>query len=177
MSKLYVCDAGTPNGSPNGDGKKAEVDDASQSSSSSNRSGQREFKDAIRKRDNECVFCASRAEPLEAAHIIPVEQKDILNDHGNCTRYGVCSIMDTANGVLLCWACHKCFDANLVCINSVTGVLTISEALLSNEPEKWNPLVGRVVPASSSTWPSTAMLQYRETALLKASEDRQRHVL
>jgi hypothetical protein len=107
---------------------------------------------------------AYRLEKLDRVHLLllPVEQKHLLQDRNNCAKFGVSSIMDTANGILLCWGCHKCFDANLVCINSDSGQLSIADALLSNEKEKWSPLVRRVVPVSLGTWPTKALLKYRE---------------
>ena len=143
-SKLYVCENTSPDGSPGG--KKADVGEGSQSSRNSNRSGQSEFSEAVRWRDKStCVFCGSTSVELEAAHMIPVKQYDLLRDYNNNTKYGIGSVMDTANGILLCCNCHKCFDAYLVCIDPATGKLLIAEALLANEPDKWKRLQDRIV--------------------------------
>jgi hypothetical protein len=169
-SKLYACEKGSPDGSPGG--KEANVGEGSQSSISSNRSGQVEFSEALRRRDKGiCVFCKSNAR-LEGAHFIPVKQKDLLNDPSNCTKYGISSIMDTTNGILLCWDCHKCFDANLVCIDPITGNLNLTDALLANEGDKWKSLVGHNVPASTVTWPTNELLKFREDAMFVATKAR-----
>jgi hypothetical protein len=174
-NKLYVHDESTPTESPEAKKLHSFVDEGSQSAGSSSRSGQSEFRTALLNRDGmQCVFCGCQNPPLEAAHVLPVEQRHLLQDRNNCAKFGVNSIMDTANGILLCWGCHKCFDANLVCINSDSGQLSIADALLSNEKEKWSPLVGRVVPVSLGTWPTKALLKYREELMKEASERRQR---
>ena len=104
ITKLYVCDKDSPTTSPGG---KTIPDDAasSQSKISSNRSGQTEFRDSILRRDkNKCVFCGTTTPPIEAAHVLPVEQKNILLDEDKCILYGIHSIMDSSNGIALCWA-------------------------------------------------------------------------
>jgi hypothetical protein len=165
ISKLYVHANTSPDSSPVGDGKKGgEKVDSSEGSQTSSRSGQGEFSEALLRRDILCVFCRRDA-ALEAAHIIPVDEKGVLNEPANCALYGISSINDTANGILLCRACHKCVDSNLVCINSTTGKLRISDALLSNEPEKWASLVNITVPISTVTWPSKQLLKFREDAM------------
>ena len=163
ISKLYVSGNTSPDGSPNG--KKSDVSEGSQSSKGS-RCGQSEFSQALRRRDDgSCVFCYSNIEPLEGAHFIPVKQRDLLNDPKNRRKYGISSIMDTINGILLCWGFHKCFDANLVCIDPLSGKLLIADALLANEPDKWERLVGHTVPVSDGTWPTCELLKFREDAM------------
>jgi predicted restriction endonuclease len=149
VSKVYVfCDGASPDSSPAENENKAKALDE-KSDSSSIRSGQGEFSESITRRDNRsCVFCGTNSEGLlEAAHYLPVKQKSLLMDSAQCVRY-IYSIIYTANGILLCRYCHKCFDANLVCIDAETGKLQIAEALLTNEPEKWKDLLDRVVPAT-----------------------------
>jgi hypothetical protein len=80
--------------------------------------------------------------------------------------------MDTTNGILLCWGCHKCFDANLVCIDPMTGILDITDALLANERTKWTKLVGHTVPVSTVTWPTNELLKFREDAMHVATNAR-----
>ena len=54
-----------------------------------------------------------------------------------------------SNGIILCWGCHKCFGANLVCVDSNSGKLCVADALLSCESEKWQKLVDRDVPTGT----------------------------
>ena len=172
LCKLYVCDDASPNGSPANGKKGVDVDEreGSHASNSSNRSGQREFRDALLRRDKGvCVFCGA-VDNLEGAHYLPVEQKELLEDPAQCTRFGIGSIMDSANGILLCWACHKCFDADLVCISSESGKLVIADALLANEREKWECLIDHI-PKVRYTWPSKELLKFREKALRDATEE------
>jgi len=174
VSKLYVHDDSSPTTSPGG--KNADYDEAaSQSSKDSNRSGQTEFNEAILRRDgSKCVFCGSSSPPLEAGHVLPVAQKHLLLDEEVRATFGICSIMDSQNGIALCWACHKCFDAHLVCIDSVSGKLLITNALLANESDKWKELVGKVVPRSSVAWPAQELLKFREDAQSEATAERHR---
>ena len=131
-------------------------------SNDSCRIGQRDFFDSLRRRDNSsCVFCGSTSQ-LEGAHIIPHEQKSLLNDSAECVKYEISSINQTANGFLLCWTCHKRFDANLVYIHPDSSKLVITNALLVNETEKWQGLVDHFVPAALYGWPSKELLKYRE---------------
>ena len=180
VSQLYVHSDQSPTTSPTtsrrsrvlafAGGKKA---DASEGSQKSSRSGQTEFHDAILRRDKgKCVFCSSSESSLEGAHILPVEKKDILNDPSVCARFCIGSINDASNGILLCWACHKCFDHNLVCIDPDDGKLLVSDALLANEPDKWNALVGQVVPRGQYAWPSRQLLLFRHEAMVAATAER-----
>lgn len=170
VSKVYaICNDVSPDSSPVA--KEIDVvDEISEASSiGTGRSGQREFTESINRRDNgACVFCGTSDGLLEAAHYLPVEQKAMLNDFDQCVKYNICSIMDSANGILLCGHCHRCFDANLVCIDSETGILRIADSLLANEREKWSHLVGRVVSASRVAWPCKQLLKYREEAMQEA---------
>ena len=105
----------------------ADVDEGSQSSMTSissgqsefSCSGQTEFSAALWRRDDRCVFCNSSGPhaQLEGAHVLPVELKNLLHERSNCEKFGIDSIMDTANGITLCSECHQCFDRNLVCID------------------------------------------------------------
>ena len=92
---------------------------------------------------------------------------------GQREYYEIATINDIKNGILLCWNCHKCFDASLVCIDADSGTLVVADALLSNE-ERWAALKGSAVRASSSPfWPSKQLLKFREDALRSATEQRQ----
>ena len=160
-SKLYACDDTSSDGSIENTGDVEEL----QSSITSNGSEQDEFSNAVRRRDqNRCVYCSAENEQLQAARMIPVEQKCHLFEHGNCLKYGIGSINDTSNGISLCWDCHRCFDANLVCIDSMTGKLIITEELLDRMPGKWKGLVEKAVPPINFPWPSNALLKFREDA-------------
>lgn len=160
-SKLYACDDTSSDGSIENTGDV----EGTQSSITSNGSEQDEFSDAVRSRDqNRCVYCSAENEPLQAARMIPVEQKHHLFEHGNCLKYGIGSINDTSNGISLCWDCHRCFDANLVCIDPITGKLIITEELLNSMPGKWGRLVNIAVPTINFPWPSKALLKFREDA-------------
>jgi hypothetical protein len=165
--KMYVVENDiSPVGSP----FKSTVIDGNGSQTSNNstsRSGQRDFSEAIFRREKgSSVFCTSAGGKLEAAHYIPIEQKPLLDDPVLCVKYGIGSIVDSSNGILLCWACYKCFDAKLVCISSATGKLIISDALLANEYEKWNDLIDRVIPAATYySLPSKELMQSREDAM------------
>lgn len=112
------------------------------------------------------------SEPLQAAHIIPVGQREILNVRDRCMENQIGHIMDTANGILLCWDCHQCFDANLVCIDPITERLLITGALLGNMPKKWKELVDKAVPDGTYSWPSKALLQFRKNAMEAATQTR-----
>lgn len=169
-NKLYIHDDCSPTHSP---GAKSLRSDSSQASKASDRSGQSEFRNALMNRDgSKCVFCETIDPPLEAAHVLPVEQKQLLKERANCIKFGVDSIMDSANGIILCWGCHRCFDSNLVCIDPDSGKLCIADALLSCESEKWQKLVGRVIPAGTPTWPTQALLEYRQEAMRNTTESR-----
>ena len=167
-SKLYAIEGDTsPDGSPVG--KKADDGEGSQSSKSSDRNGQSEFGDALWRRDRgTCVFCYSNEE-LEAAHILPVGQKGLLCEASNCEKYGIGSIMDTSNGMLLCRSCHRCFDANLVCIDPISGILLVADALLANEKDKWESLSNQPVSCKSYQWPSTELFKFRKDAMDSAT--------
>jgi len=165
MTKLYVCDNDFPTIPPDGetisDGKTISDEEAAV------------FREAILRRDNsECVYCSSTTPTIEAAHVLTFEQKTILHDMKKRTLYGIYSIYDSSNGIALCWACHKCFDANLVCIEPSTGALIVTDALLANEPEKWCSLKGRIVSSTSHGWPNEALLKFREQAMLAATSKR-----
>jgi hypothetical protein len=171
MAKLYICDNDSPTTPPRG--KTIPDEAASQHSNNSNRSGQTEFRDSILRRDkNKCVFCDTTTPPIEAAHLLPVEQKYVLLDEEKCILYGIHSIMDSSNGIALCWACHKCFDAKLVCIDPSTGALLVTDALLANEPEKWCDLQNKIVPTCPHWWPNKELLKFREQAMLAATSKR-----
>ena len=171
MTKLYVCDNDSPTTSPSG--KTIPDEAASQHSNNSNRSGQTEFRDSILRRDkNKCVFCDTTTPPIEAAHVLPVEQKNVLLDEEKCILYGIHSIMDSSNGIALCRACHKCFDASLVCIDPSTGALLVTDVLLANEPEKWSDLKNKIVPTCPHWWPNKELLKFREQAMLFATSKR-----
>jgi hypothetical protein len=127
----------------------------------SNRSGQSEFRSSIIDRDgSSCVFCGN-VDQIEAAHILPYASRSLLKDAVNRLRYGIGSVNDTSNGIALCWGCHKCFDANLICINPVDHSLMISDALLTNEREKFQSLQGKKIFPNFVQWPNTELLQYR----------------
>lgn len=104
--------------------------------------------------------------------MIPVEQKHHLFEHGNCMKYGIGSINDTSNGISLCWDCHRCFDANLVCIEPITGKLIITDDLFANMPAKWGSLADYAVPVINFPWPSKALLKFREDAMHNATVSR-----
>ena len=170
-SILYVCrEDKSPVGSPAT--KKEDVGEGSQSSKGSNRSGQSEFSGAVLRRDRICVFCGSENGPREGAHILPYMQRQLLSDPSNRTKYGIDSINDTANGISLCRDCHLCFDANLVCIDPITGKLLITDALLVHRRDKWEKLVGHSVPVSTGQWPTKALLEFREDAMNAARKTR-----
>jgi hypothetical protein len=167
--KVYVCDGdNSPESSPlHRDGQE------SQASQSTTRSGQREFSESLFKRDKgACVFCCTSGGQLEGAHLLPYEQRHLLDDPQNCAKFEIGSIMDTRNGVLLCFRCHKCFDANLVCINSENNRLTISDALMHNENDKWKDLVDSTIRPALYAWPSKELLKYREEAMRIATQAR-----
>ena len=63
----------------------------------------------------------------------------------NRLKYGISSIMDTSNSILLYWNCHKCCDVNLVCIDPMTGILLVADALLTTEEDKWKSLANQPV--------------------------------
>jgi hypothetical protein len=171
VTKLYVCDNDSPTTSPSG--KTIPDEAASQHSYYSNRSGQSEFRDSIVRRDNnKCVFCGTTTPPIAAAHVLPVKQKNVLLDEEKCILYGIHSIMDSSNGIALCWDCHTCFDANLVCIDPSTDALIVTDALLANAPEKWTDLKNKNVPPCPHWWPNKELLKFREQAMLAATSKR-----
>jgi hypothetical protein len=180
--KLYITHSElSPDGSPAWkytEGNPKSVDEKSEASSShgTGRSGQADFSAAVRWRDrNTCVFCGTTDGKLEAAHILPVRQKELLNMPDKREYFSIGTINEISNGILLCWNCHTCFDANLVCIDADNGTLVVADALLANE-ERWVALKGREVSASSSRfWPSKQLLKFREDALRSLSATGQRH--
>lgn len=130
-------------------------------SNSTTRSGKEEFSLSVKKRDSyQCVFCMSK-DHLEGAHYLQVERRDLLESPGGMELFKIGSIMDSTNGITLCWQCHRCFDLNLVCIDPTSGQLLISDALMHNEAEKWTKLVDHIVPACSYSWPTLELMQYR----------------
>lgn len=167
--KLYVCGGeGSPIHSP-GHSPDIKFRGKAGDDDGSNRSGQSEFNASIIFRDGgNCVFCGS-AEVLQAAHILPVECKNLLLDPENRSLYRIDSINDSCNGIALCWGCHKCFDANLICINPVDHKLLIADALLANEQEKFRDLVGVEVFPRFSYWPKHELLKYRVDAMESAT--------
>ena len=116
------------------------------------------------------MICGSTDEQLIAAHLLPVQQRELLHDPSQCRKFNIGSIMDAANGILLCWSFHRCFAANLACIDADTGELFVAAALLRNKPEKWGKLVGRAVPAASYAWPFKPLLELRQKAMQGATE-------
>ena len=101
-----------------------------------------------------------------------MHQKELLNDPGQRVDFKIGSINDLANGILLCWPCHKVFDASLVCIDADRGtLLVVADALLTNE-ERWATLKGNEVRERSHFWPSKQLLKFREDALRAATERR-----
>jgi hypothetical protein len=101
-----------------------------------------------------------------------VEEKDLLSEPKNHSLYGIESVNDGANGITLCWSCHKCFDANLVCINPGMNRLLITDALMANEKDKWEALADREVSRGSPTWPNEALLQFRAHTMQEATDKR-----
>jgi hypothetical protein len=120
-----------------------------------------------------CVFCGASSDTakLEAAHVLPVEEKDLLSEPKNRALYGIESVNDGANGITLCWGRHKCFDANLVCIDPGTNKLLVTDALMANE-DKWERLADLEVSPGSPTWPNAALLQFRVHAMQEATDKR-----
>lgn len=176
--KLYITHSDvSPDSSPAGkytEGNPKSVDEKSEASShGTGRSGQAEFTDAVKWRDgNTCVFCGTTEGKLEAAHILPVRQKELLNMPDKREYFSIGTINEISNGILLCWNCHVCFDASLVCIDADKGTLVVADALLKNE-KRWVALKGREVRASSSRfWPSKQLLKFREDALRSATDQR-----
>lgn len=104
--------------------------------------------------------------------MIPVEQKHHLFEPCNWLKYGIGSINDTSNGISLCWDCHRCFDANLVCIHPTTGKLIITEDLLDCMPGIWGGLLDNAVPIINYPCPSKALLKFREDAMHAATVTR-----
>jgi HNH endonuclease len=168
-SKLYACDDTSSDGSFESTG----VGEESQSSITSNESEEDEFSNAVRRRDqNKCVYCNAENQPLVAARIIPVEQKYHLYEPRNCLKYGIGSINDTSNGISLCWDCHRCFTANLLCLDPITGKLLITEDLFECMPVKWGSLLDNAAPIINFPWPSKALLKFREDAMHAATVTR-----
>lgn len=168
-SKLYACDDTSSDGSLENTGDSEE----SQSSITSNESELDEFSNAVRRRDqNKCVYCSAENQPIVAARMIPVEQKHHLFEPGNCLKYEIGSINDTSNGISLCWDCHRCFEANLVCLDPTTGKLLITEDLLDCMPGKWGSLVDNAAPIINFPWPSKALLKFREDFMHAATVTR-----
>ena len=97
--KLYASSGvGSPTHSP---GHSPDVPDKA-GDNGSNRSGQSEFNASVIGRDRgNCVFCGS-SDVFNAAHILPVECKNLLLDPSNCALYGIDSINDSCNGIALC---------------------------------------------------------------------------
>lgn len=169
ICKLYVCGNESPTHTPvQSPDRRIDDHDGSQGT---NRSGQTEFNASIIRRDEgKCVFCGS-TDVLEAAHILPVESKHVLQQSENRALYCIDSINDSCNGITLCWGCHKCFDANLVCIDPITHTLLVTDALLANEREKFSGLVGAKVSPRFSQWPKQ-VLQFRMDAMETATQGR-----
>lgn len=170
LSKLYVCADESPTGSPGQSPDERTGGD--ESSQASHRSGQTEFSASIVDRDdNKCVFCECST-GLEGAHILTYKNKKLLRKRENQELYGLGTINDCINGIALCWDCHKCFDANLLCIHPTEHTLCISDALLANESDKFAPLVGRAVKAKFLQWPNEALLGLRKQAMDDATKNR-----
>jgi len=168
--KLFVWSGeNSPDCSP---GMKKMVDGAcSEVSTQSARTGQSDFRNRVLWRDgNRCVFCDFAGEPLEAAHVLPYD--DRVTAEKDFLLYGICGIMETINGLTLCWNCHRAYDANLVCIDPSTNELRVADALLANEQDKWEPLNNRAIDAAAKQWPTKELLQYREEAMKQQTAKR-----
>jgi len=165
IPKIYaIAQEESPTGSPQ-QAVKPSNDVHSVSSATSNRTGQEDFNDRVLSRDNFiCLFCSFSGTPLYGAHIfghkefnkIPIPSKRECLD-----SYSISGINDTSNGFTLCWNCHQAFDNYLVCVDPVTSILLVTEALQEHEPTKWKLLHKKYVTPAKFNWPSKELVTYR----------------
>jgi hypothetical protein len=154
--------------------KKANDDVSSISSAVTDRSGQDDFKNRTRFRDDyRCVFCGFSGQPLYAAHIL--EYALFKEDQTKFREYEMTGINDTCNGLTLCWNCHQAFDNNLVCVSPISQKLIVAEALQHCEPGKWQTLHDAEVVRgiNRAQWPNDKLLNYRLGVMAEKAIERQ----
>ena len=154
--------------------KKANDDVSSIGSAVTDRSGQDDFKNRTRFRDEcLCVFCGFSGQPLYATHIL--EYALFKEGQTKFREYDMTGINDTCNGLTLCWNCHQAFDNNLVCVSPNSQTLIVAEALQHCEPAKWERLHGAEVKrgVSRAQWPNNKLFSYRINVMAEKATERQ----
>jgi hypothetical protein len=133
---------------------------------------QDEFRASLLRRDGTmCVLCgpgrAFELRNVEAAHIVPQgSPSDVLD------RYGLTSLWDTCNGVMLCGLCHEVFDQHLWYVDG-DGKAVVSGVLLENDDggvrKYWGERAGKALTAAPAHWPAAATWAYRRDKYLGAA--------
>ena len=107
-------------------------------SSVRNSSEQKKFREQLMIREEKkCLICSVSGEcdenvQLEAAHIIPFREATTIE----VADYGLSTIHDSSNGLLLCRSCHKLYDRDIVGVDE-HGLIHVCGALLNSGFEKW----------------------------------------
>lgn len=165
VSELFLA-ASTPPGTPALSMTKSRR--STESQDSTGRPGQAEFREALLHRDGAiCVMCrlhASLPRLLDAAHIVP-----FATPSSEFRRYGLATIHDVRNGIMLCKLCHDAFDRYLWYVRS-DGAVVVADALLldSDFGPRWKQLASNSVllrptdPEKSGWWPSPLTWTFRE---------------
>ena len=164
--------ATTPPGSPTLTTKSRR---STESGGSLGRIGQADFREALLDRDGRtCVMCGADPGPanlrmLDAAHVVPFEESSTT-----FRRYGLATIHDVRNGVILCKPCHVDFDRSLWYVRP-DGVVVVADALLLDpiRGPRWRPfsvqhkLTRPHDAVRNSWWPSPETWAFREEAFVK----------
>ncbi|TPX58207.1 hypothetical protein CcCBS67573_g09183 [Chytriomyces confervae] len=91
------------------------------------------FSTALRKRDVACLICWDYKE-TDATHLIAQKTSIPLVIEKLLERAGMHSVFQVQNGVLLCSACHRSFDALKQYIDVVDGCLIAKIVNTTNDP-------------------------------------------
>jgi len=148
------------------------TDSASSTRSSSD---QAKFREILMTRDeNACVICTISGDvdenvQLEAAHIIPF--RDAANIQ--LGDFGLLTIHDSCNGMLLCHNCHVLYDRNIIGVDE-KGNVHVCGALRGSKIEKWELLQERKLTVNLAALPSMSLaLKYRHTFYEATAASRQ----
>ena len=142
--------------------------------------GQADFREALLYRDgSRCVLCGADPGPanlrmLEAAHVVPFETPS-----STFRSYGLATIHDVRNGVLLCKLCHDDFDRSLWYVRP-DGVVVVADALLLDpiRGPRWRSFASQhklsrpLDAAKNSWWPSPETWVFREEDFVKRQQKR-----
>jgi hypothetical protein len=129
--------------------------------------------------DNRCLFCETK-ENLQAAHLLGYAQGGKNGEDESLSemfgKLKISGLFDTQNGITLCGACHKIFDAHQTAIDPTTNQLVVANCVLKSKDyvSKWRKLNGKEIKhrTEKGAWVTKELLQRQYELFQKANERR-----